>query len=162
MHQPSALEDACGDIIQKARQGLHLDVQALARQADITPQQLTAIEAYERIPSLEECRRLADTLHLDPDKLFAIAQDSCSPPLVPAIIGDFTVEDGVSTFSIENAFTRSGGLWGVGPYDVVPDETGEATTLADPITAGEHHLQRLTTISPPEAAVGIQDMTNGA
>lgn len=71
-------------------------------------------------------------------------------------LGDIEIANAVSTFEISNAFTRGGGAWGVGPYDVVPDESGLATPLGVEIQAGEHHVQRLTTIAPPAPTEGCQ------
>ena len=80
--------------------------------------------------------------------------------LFPFVAGgtfsDLTIENGVATVTIENAFTKTGGLWDVGPYDVVPDEYGAASPLGVAIQPGEHHVQRLTTIAPPAATVGCQ------
>lgn len=73
-------------------------------------------------------------------------------------LGDITVENGASTFAINNAFTNGGGAWGAGPYDVVPDAGGLGTPLAVPMAADEHHLQRLTTITPPAVTDGCQPM----
>ena len=69
---------------------------------------------------------------------------------------DLTVENGVATLTIENAFTKTGGLWGVGPYEVVPDGSGDPSPLGVAIQPGEHHVQRLTTIAPPAATAGCQ------
>lgn len=74
------------------------------------------------------------------------------------IFDDITIENGVATVTISNAFTRTGGGYGVGPYDVVEDEYGAPAPLAVPIQPGEHHLQRLTTIAPPDVTVGCQPM----
>ena len=69
---------------------------------------------------------------------------------------DLTIENGVATLTIENAFSKTGGLWGVGPYDVVPDAQGDPSPLSVAIQPGEHHVQRLTTIAPPAPTVGCQ------
>ena len=69
---------------------------------------------------------------------------------------DLTIENGVATMTIENAFTKTGGNYGVGPYDVVPDEYGAPAPLGVAIQPGEHHVQRLTTVAPPAAADGCQ------
>jgi len=69
---------------------------------------------------------------------------------------DLTIENGVATMTIENAFTKTGGLWGAGPYDVVPDEYGAPAPLGVAIQNGEHHVQRLTTVAPPAAQDGCQ------
>lgn len=71
-------------------------------------------------------------------------------------LGDIEIENDVTTFTIENAFTIGGSQWGVGPYDVVPDGAGGAGPLGTAIQPAEHHVQRLTTIAPPDATVGCQ------
>ena len=80
--------------------------------------------------------------------------------LFPFVAGgtfaDLTIENGVATLTIENAFTKTGGQWGVGPYDVVPDEYGAAGPLGVAIQPGEHHVQRLTTVAPPAPTAGAQ------
>ena len=73
-------------------------------------------------------------------------------------LGDIEIENGASTFEIANAFTQGGGAWGVGPYDVVPDESGDASPLGVEIQSGEHHVQRITTIAPPEPTDGCQTL----
>lgn len=69
---------------------------------------------------------------------------------------DLTIENGVATTTISNAFTQAGGAWGVGPYDVVEDEGGDPAPLGVAIQPGEHHVQRLTKIAPPAAQIGCQ------
>lgn len=80
--------------------------------------------------------------------------------LFPFVAGgtfaDLTIENGVATLTIENAFTKTGGQWDVGPYDVVPDEYGAAGPLGVAIQPGEHHVQRLTTVAPPAVTAGAQ------
>lgn len=71
-------------------------------------------------------------------------------------LGDIAIENGAVTFEINNAFSNGGGLWGVGPYDVVPDAAGDPAPLGVAIQDGEHHVQRLTTIAPPDATDGCQ------
>ena len=78
------------------------------------------------------------------------------PFVAGGVFDDLTIENGVATLTVTNAFTRTGGLWGVGPYDVVPDEYGAPSPLGVPIQPGEHHVQRLTTIAPPSPTVGCQ------
>lgn len=80
------------------------------------------------------------------------------PFVAGGIFGDLTIENGVATTTISNAFTKTGGLYGVGPYDVVEDEYGSPAPLAVAIQPGEHHLQRLTTVAPPAATEGCQPM----
>lgn len=78
------------------------------------------------------------------------------PWVAGGVFEDLTIENGVATTTISNAFTQAGGAWGVGPYDVVPDEDGEPAPLGTEIQPNEHHVQRLTTIAPPDAQVGCQ------
>ena len=80
------------------------------------------------------------------------------PWLAGGTFGDLTVENGVATVTIEGAHTRGGGQWGVGPYDVVADAQGDPTTLGDALEADEHFLRRRTSVAPPDAQVGCQDM----
>lgn len=73
-------------------------------------------------------------------------------------VGDFTIEDGAATFSI-NANTKYGNQWGRGPatgYNVVVvDGIGTAGRIAAPgVLASEHIFQRITSIAPPEGACG--------
>lgn len=53
----------------------------------------------------------------------AIDQGTYGYTLVPfvqgGVLGDFTIENNAVTFTVSNATTKSGGSWGVGPYDVV-------------------------------------------
>ena len=48
------------------------------------------------------------------------------------VLGDFTIENGAVTFTIQNASTKDGSAWGVGPYDVAPTgaHVNEVQTLA--------------------------------
>ncbi len=74
--------------------------------------------------------------------------------LVPFVkggtLGDFTIGNDAVNFTINGAASKDGSHWGVGPYDVVADETGAAGPLLLPIDDHDHlHLQ-LTTIAPPE------------
>lgn len=78
------------------------------------------------------------------------------PWVAGGTLGDIEIENGVTTFEINNAFTQGGGAWGVGPYDVVPDASGDPAPLGVEIQSGEHHVQRLTTIAPPEPTDGCQ------
>lgn len=78
------------------------------------------------------------------------------PYVAGGVFEDLTIENGVATLTISNAFTQTGGLWGVGPYDVVPDGSGDASPLGVAIQPGEHHVQRLTTVAPPSPTSGCQ------
>lgn len=77
------LEDEFGDVIRKARQGLGLSVEELAREAGIGPEELSSMEGYRRAPSREESDRLARCLGLGAGPLWAIAEGRYAPA-VPA------------------------------------------------------------------------------
>lgn len=71
-------------------------------------------------------------------------------------LGDIEVENGNTTFTVENAFTQSGSGWGVGPWDVVKDSGGDAAPLDNPIGPDDHMLLRLTELAPPEPFAGCE------
>lgn len=74
------------------------------------------------------------------------------PFVIPGVLGNMTVQNGVTTFDVRG-HTRGSGGWGVGPYDVVStDGAGGSGPLAVPMGSDEHHLLRTTTIAPPAAA----------
>jgi hypothetical protein len=50
--------------------------------------------------------------------------------------------------------TMTGGAWEDGPFNVVPDETGAASPLIDPITGDQPYLIRRTSIAPPDVTDG--------
>lgn len=80
------------------------------------------------------------------------------PFVVPGVLGDVTVENGATTFSVSGD-TRGAGGWGVGPYDVVPTDAEHTPgPLGTPMADDEHHLLRTTTIAPPAVECGAQAM----
>lgn len=80
------------------------------------------------------------------------------PFVIPNTIGDITVENGASTFTV-SGWTKAGGAWGTGPYDVVPEDADNTPgPLDEPIGPADHLLTRLTTIAPPDPECGAQDM----
>lgn len=64
--------------------------------------------------------------------------------------GDWTIENGAVTFTVNGAQTRKGGKWGAGPYDVLPQDGGLPGPLLTPWASGDHYLGRLTDVAPPE------------
>ncbi|HXN06788.1 MAG TPA: MBL fold metallo-hydrolase [Nitrospiria bacterium] len=77
------LEDEFGDIILKARAGLALSADEVARKAGITCTQLTQLEALVRKPEGGEIGSFAEILHLNPERLADIAFDRYAPAPVP-------------------------------------------------------------------------------
>jgi hypothetical protein len=81
-------------------------------------------------------------------------------PFVNAgVLGDIEVtgEDAV-TFSVQGAYTVSGHAWGVGPYDVVLDETDAPAPLPTPLEPDQPLLIIETGMAPPPAACGCSTM----
>lgn len=82
------------------------------------------------------------------------------PTVIPGSLGDITIENGATTFTV-SGHTKGSGGWGTGPYDVVPEDAENTPGRLDtPIGANEHLLMRTTTIAPPEvpAECGAQPM----
>jgi hypothetical protein len=76
------------------------------------------------------------------------------PFLKGGVIGDFTIANDAINFTVSNAQTKDGSSWGVGPYDVTRDDSGDAGPLNTAITEDDHlHLERVT-VAPPTSACG--------
>lgn len=72
-----------------------------------------------------------------------------SPFLQGGTLGDFTIENNAVTFQITGAQTKGGNAWGVGPYDVVLDETDAPGPLNTALSDRNHLHMELTTVAPP-------------
>lgn len=83
------------------------------------------------------------------------------PFVVGGVLGDIEIggEDAV-TFTITGARTKGGNVWGVGPYDVVYDnsEPAEAAPLPTPLDPLDHLLLIDTALAPPPSADDPQEM----
>lgn len=73
------------------------------------------------------------------------------------ILGDFTVENAAINLAISNAATKTGGNWGVGPYDVLYDDVDPAP-LPRALTSTEPFLLVQTTLAPPEDYCGARPL----
>jgi hypothetical protein len=75
---------------------------------------------------------------------------SVAPFIKGGTIGDITFQNGAVDFTLANATTRDGTGWGVGPYDVVLDDTGAESPLLETLDQFDHlHLQ-ITEVPPPD------------
>lgn len=74
------------------------------------------------------------------------------PFLQGGVLGDFTIENAAITFTIQNAATKDGTPWGVGPYNVVKDSSDADGPLNVALTDTNHLHMELTTVTPPTAA----------
>jgi len=84
------------------------------------------------------------------------------PRVVQGSIGDVTIANGVINFTV-NAITRPGNQWGVGPYNVIVNETGDNAGFPGPLLTAvntqSHKCFMWTELPPPVAACGCQDLT---
>ena len=80
------------------------------------------------------------------------------PFVQSGVVGGITVNgENAVTFSMTGGFTKGGNAWGVGPYDVMMNESAPAPlpTALDPLT---HLLMIDTGLAPPAVAEGLQPM----
>lgn len=77
------------------------------------------------------------------------------PFLQGGVLGDFSIENAAITFTIQNAATKDGTPWGVGPYDVVKDTSDVDSPLNVALTEANHLHMELTTVTPPAAAGAV-------
>lgn len=78
------------------------------------------------------------------------------PYVTGGLLGDIEFQNDAITFSI-TANTKSGNRWGVGPYNVVLDETGTPSPLLNGgIESAAPGWFQATTVAPPEAQCGCQ------
>lgn len=80
------------------------------------------------------------------------------PFIQGGVLGDFTVENGAINFTLTGATSKDGSEWGVGPYDVIRDETGVEGPLLEPIDSQDHLHMQLTTVAPPEPTCGAAEL----
>lgn len=81
------------------------------------------------------------------------------PWITNAIVGDFTLQNELITFPIQQARTKSGSAWGVGPFNV---NKGVLDGLSKPLLTSINTLDHIdfhtTTLAPPTAVCGAQDL----
>lgn len=80
------------------------------------------------------------------------------PWITSARLGDWTIENGAVTFSITGT-ARKGSGWGKGPYNVQENALGNPGPLYTPIAPSKFGRLIRTTIAPPEAVCGCQELT---
>lgn len=76
------------------------------------------------------------------------------PYVQGGVFGDFTVENDAISFTVTGATTKSGGSWGVGPYDVVRTADGTPSPLLDPIDDDDHLYVLFSDVAAPDAECG--------
>lgn len=85
------------------------------------------------------------------------------PRVVQGTIGTITIGNQVINFTV-NAITRGANQWGVGPYNVIINETGANAGFPGPlltpgIPAAAHKRFIWTQLPPPDGVCGCQDGT---
>jgi len=81
------------------------------------------------------------------------------PFLRAGVLGDITVDgENAVNFSITGAYTKGGNNWGVGPWDVIMDDTPVESPLPTALDPLDHLLMVYTTVAPPAANDDPQDM----
>lgn len=80
------------------------------------------------------------------------------PFIQGGVLGDFTVENGAINFTLTGATSKDGSEWGVGPYDVVRDDSGVAGPLLEAIDPKDHLHMQLTTVAPPDPTCGATEL----
>lgn len=67
-------------------------------------------------------------------------------------LGDFTWQNDAINFTISGATTKDGTGWGVGPYDVMLDNTGTPGPLLEALDNYDHLVVDLTKVPPPDTS----------
>ena len=75
-------------------------------------------------------------------------------PFVQAgVLGDITIDgENAVTFSLTGSATKGGNSWGVGPYNVLKNESGVAKPLPTALDPYDHLLLIDTALAPPPVA----------
>lgn len=81
-----------------------------------------------------------------------------SPFLQGGILGDFTVANGNIDFTWTGANTVDGNGWGVGPYNVVMDSTGNPGPLNEALSRTVPLAFEFTSVAPPAPYVGLRPL----
>lgn len=80
------------------------------------------------------------------------------PWLINGVVGKPTIENGAVNFTINEAVTSEGNQWGVGPYDIQLDSSGDASPLFTAISDSTHDLLYKVNVAPPEPSCGCQEL----
>src|SRR5438093_7043581 len=97
------LEDEFCDIIKKARTGLGLDLNQVAKDARLSMPALRELEAGQRAPTREEVHGRGGVLRLDGAKLAAIACDGWQPrhPIAQTVGDVITIHGDIGGYAVK-------------------------------------------------------------
>ena len=91
-----------------------------------------------------------------------VAQGSFGYFLVPFLqggtLGDMTIGNDAVSFTLSNATTKEGNGWGVGPYDVILNGSGDPSPLLVPVSPTLSLRPMVTELAPPEPALGARPL----
>ncbi|MCZ7478886.1 hypothetical protein [Micromonospora sp. WMMC273] len=78
------------------------------------------------------------------------------PWLYQGTVSKPTIENGAVNFTVNEAVTRDGNQWGVGPYDIqmTSGSTPEPSPLFEPLTSTTHDLLYKVNMAPPAPTEG--------
>lgn len=83
------------------------------------------------------------------------------PWLTNAVLGDLELASEAVSLSVSGS-TRTGGGWGVGPYDVLEQDAALTPgPMLTPLGSTCHRRSFLTRVPPPTATCDYQDVTGG-
>lgn len=80
------------------------------------------------------------------------------PWLTNGTVSPPTIENGSANFTVNEALTRSGNQWGVGPYNIQTSQLGVPSPLFSPITATTHYVLYKVNTAPPTGMCGCQTL----
>lgn len=84
------------------------------------------------------------------------------PRITQGMIGDVTINNGVINFTV-TGITRGANQWGVGPYNVLINESGPNIglpgKLLTAVNTSSHKCFFWTELAPPQGVCGCQDLT---
>lgn len=84
-----------------------------------------------------------------------------APFLKGGILGDYTIENGAVTFTIQGASTQDGNGWGRGPYDVTLN-AGVPGPLLEPLEPNDHKVMIWVNVAPPAPFYGTRPIMDPA
>lgn len=80
------------------------------------------------------------------------------PWLHQGTVGKPTIEDDAVNFTVNEAITRDGNQWGVGPYDIQLDNAGAPSPLFSALASTVHDLLMPVNLAPPTPVCGCQPL----
>lgn len=84
------------------------------------------------------------------------------PFLQGGVLGDHSIQEGAISFTITGVTSNDGNGWGVGPYNVMLNGSGQPAKLAEPLTSTEHEAFLIVGVTPPDATAGTRPQLDPA